>query len=108
MKKRYILNKNGTATAKYGPGSKTLKEPSLFDDEEGTFIDNNQRKRIVVHLVPAPWSRVLVYSIIYALAVAAVQEVWFWNFGKPDLKPAYQAVKHQAIDELKGERLLNI
>lgn len=89
MKKRYIKNKNGTATPYYGVGSKTLKEPTLFDDEEGTFIDNKQRRRIVVHLVPAPWSRVFVYSILYAFAVAAVQEVWFWNFGKPDLRPAY-------------------
>lgn len=88
MKKKYVYDKNGTARAeRKGLKYKPLKAPSLFADEEGTFIDNHRRKRVTVHLIPAPWSRVIAYSLIYAVGVAAVQEVWFWGFGKPVWHP---------------------
>jgi hypothetical protein len=100
VKKRYKFDKNGTAIAKrQGLGIRPVKEPTLFADEEGTFYDNRHRRRVTVHLVPAPWSRVLTYSLIYAFAVAMVQEVWFWSFGKPNWLPI--AIENAAPEDLE-------
>ena len=65
-------------------GSKILSEPTLFDDEEGTFTDNRSRRRVHVHLIPAPWSRVIAISFIYAVAVTFVTQIIFAYFGKPE------------------------
>lgn len=58
-------------------------DTKLFKEEEGTFTDNNSRKRVFVHLVPAPWSRVIAYSIIYAFAVVIADQIWIAFFGRP-------------------------
>ena len=65
-------------------GSRILSEPTLFDNEEGTFTDNRSRRRVFVHLVPAPWSRVIAISFIYAIAVTLVTQIIFSYFGKPE------------------------
>lgn len=61
-----------------------LSEPSLFDDDESTFVDNHSRRRVYVHLVPAPWSRVILLSLVYALAVNFVKLAWFEYYGRPN------------------------
>ncbi len=61
-----------------------LSEPSLFDDDESTFVDNHSRRRVYVHLVPAPWSRVILLSLVYALAVNFVKLAWFEFYGRPN------------------------
>ena len=65
-----------------------ISEPSLFDDEEGTFINYNTRRRVKVHLVPAPWSRVLMLSLIYAFMISLVKFGYFHFFGKPQWSTA--------------------
>ncbi len=65
-------------------GSNILSEPTLFDEEEGTFIDNRSRRRVFVHLVPAPWSRVIAISFIYAIAVTFTTQIIFAFYGKPE------------------------
>ena len=62
-----------------------LTEPSLFDEEEGTFMNYFTRRRVKVHLVPAPWTRVIMLSIIYAFAITFVKFTYFYSVGKPKL-----------------------
>ena len=54
-----------------------LTEPSLFDEAEGTFINYHTRKRVKVYLVPAPWSRVILVSLIYAVAISLSKASYF-------------------------------
>ena len=77
-------------------GSKILSEPTLFDYEEGTFTDNRSRRRVFVHLVPAPWSRVIAISFIYALAVTLATQIIFALYGKPE----WHAVDLHTIETL--------
>jgi len=69
-----------------------LREPSLFDDDESTFIDNQHRRRIRVYLVPAPWSRVILLALIYALAVNFAKLAWYELYGKPEWKYPPQSI----------------
>ena len=65
-------------------GRAFVSDISLFDESEGTFMDNRQRRRVYVHLIPAPWSRVILLSLVYAMAVAFVKVAWFHIYGRPD------------------------
>ena len=66
------------------PALLPLLDLTLFKEEEGTFTDNTDRKRVFVHLVPAPWSRVVAMSLVYALAVTMAHQVWVACFGRPE------------------------
>ena len=70
-----------------------LREPSLFDDDESTFLDTRARRKVYVHLVPAPWSRVLLLSLIYALAVNFAKLAWFEVIGRPEWGPPLEKPK---------------
>ena len=56
----------------------------LFDDTEGTFIDNVSKRRVYVHQIPAPWSRVILLSLIYAFAINFAKIGWYQIFGRPE------------------------
>ncbi|MCB0322459.1 MAG: hypothetical protein KDD69_02765 [Bdellovibrionales bacterium] len=86
-----------------------LTEPSLFEDSEPTFVDNFAKRRVYVHLVPAPWSRVLLLSLVYALAINFVKLVWFEVVGRPkwyavDEKTAAAAGAPQPLYEAYPDR----
>ena len=55
-----------------------ITEPSLFDEEEGTFINYFTRRRVKVHLVPAPWTRVILLSLLYAFAITFIKFGYFY------------------------------
>ena len=76
-----------------------LSEPALFDREEGTFLDTHQRRRVYVHLVPAPWSRVIVYSLVYALAVSFTKFLWFYFLGEPEWLIARPVLNPTAVSQ---------
>jgi hypothetical protein len=79
------------------PFAAFLSEPSLFDDEESTFLDNRARRRVYVHLVPAPWSRVILLSLVYALAVNFAKLGWFELIGRPEWLPPQSITTSQAV-----------
>lgn len=91
-----MAKKNKKANKKEVLGGSVLSKPGLFDDEEGTFTDNRSRRRVFVHLVPAPWSRVIAVSLIYAFAVTVVTQVIFAIYGKPE----WHAVDLHTIEAL--------
>ena len=61
-----------------------LTECSLLEDLERMFVDNRKRRRVYIHPVPAPWSRVILVSLIYAMAISIAKFAWFQAFGKPN------------------------
>ena len=62
-----------------------VTEPALFDSEEGTFTNYHTKRRVKIHLVPAPWSRVFMMAIIYAFAITLTKFAIFSVFGRPQL-----------------------
>ena len=83
-KKKKKKNFNFAADKKYPSLMNALLDTSLFDEEEGTFTDNCSRRRVFVHLVPAPWSRVIAYSLIYGFGVTIAQQLWVAYIGRPE------------------------
>jgi len=79
-------------------GGLLLSKP--YDDEEATFTDNRSRRKVFVHLVPAPWSRVIVVSLIYAIAVTIFTQIIIAVFGKPQ----WHAADIQTLLELTSKK----
>ncbi len=77
-----------------------VTDPLLFGPTEGTFVDNSKKQKVYVHLVPAPWSRVILISLVYALAVAFVKIAWFHFVGRPQ----WYAVSPESAVEADFER----
>lgn len=69
--------------ARAGPLANFLTDPSLFEEDEPTFIDTFAKRRVYVHLVPAPWSRVILLSFCYAIGINFVKLLWFEFVGRP-------------------------
>ncbi len=61
-----------------------VREPSRFEQEEGNFTAYDKGRPIKVHVVPAPWKRVILYSILYAFVVGVTKFFWFYTFGRPN------------------------
>lgn len=60
-----------------------LTDVHLFDEDEGTFTDFGRRQKVYVHLIPAPWPRVIMLSLVYAMAVNFVKIVVLEFVGEP-------------------------
>ena len=61
---------------------------SLIDHIEEMFVDYSARKRVYRHPVPAPWSRVIVFAILYAVLLNTCRVFWFEIFGRPEIEPS--------------------
>lgn len=59
---------------------------SLIDHLEEMFVDYRARKRIYLHPVPAPWSRVIVFAVLYAVLLNTCRVFWFETFGRPEIE----------------------
>lgn len=70
-----------------------LSDPLLFDEEEPTFTNYGARRRIKVYLVRAPWSRVVLLSLLYALLISMAKFAYFYTFGKPQLVASQPVVE---------------
>ena len=80
-----------------------VTEPALFDSEEGTFTNYHTKKRVKVHLVPAPWSRVFMIAIMYAFAITLTKFAIFSVFGRPQLFSLSSPVEKTADKNIPGQ-----
>lgn len=106
------MQKNKAKKLKSNPKSQGghVTDPLLFGPSEGTFVDNTKRQKVYVHLVPAPWSRVILISLVYALAVAFVKITWFHFVGRPQWyavtpESAVEADFERSIQESTSEQI---
>lgn len=60
-----------------------LDEPARFDQQVGRYSTHEAGRVVKVHVIPAPWRRVFLYSLLYAFVIGVTKFCVFYTFGKP-------------------------
>lgn len=60
-----------------------LKEKDYSETQKPLYVEYRKKRRINTRLVRASWKRVMVTSLVYALALNFCRIVYFEIFGKP-------------------------
>lgn len=73
-----------------------VDEPARFDEQVGVYSSYEDGRVVKVHVIPAPWSRVILYSVLYAFVIGVTKFCVFYTFGKPNWMMAYPPTELEA------------
>ena len=79
--------------------------------EDDTVTRHHNRRKDKTRLVPAPWSFVIVISIVYAIGINMVRVLWNESFGRPEIfvaNPEVQAEYDRVMGFTDPERKLKL